>query len=166
MREKNAGVAEMLDAMPHPNWVVIAAKLGGLMMAIALMLLAAMVAAILVQISKGYYEFEILQYLFGLFSFFQFPLWFTCVLALFAQVITGNRYLGMLVVVLYLIALLFVPQLGFEHNLYLFATPRIPYSIFTGFGPNLAAFVWYSVYWGVLLYPVAAADASALATRQ
>ncbi len=149
VREKNYQVSEMLDAMPYPNWVVIGAKLGGLMLIMAIMLLGAMFAAILVQLFKGYYDFQIGYYLLGLFSFFQFPIWFTCVLAVFAQVLTGNRYLGMLVVVLYFVATLFLPQQGFEHNLYLFTTPQIPLSVFTGFGPNLASFIWYSVYWSL-----------------
>ena len=148
-RDRSVGVSEMLDSMPYPNWVIIAAKLMGLMAVMAFMLLAAMLAAVLVQILKGYYDFELLQYFFGLFSFFQIPIWFTCVLAVFAQVITGNKYLGMFVLVVYFAGTLFLPQQGFDHNLYLFSTPGIPYSVFTGFGPNLAAYVWFSFYWAM-----------------
>jgi ABC-2 type transport system permease protein len=149
VRERNVRVSEMVDSMPHPNWVVIGAKLIGLMLVMAAMLLAVIVAAILVQLFKGYYDLNVLQYLFGLFSFFQVPIWFTCVLAIFAQVITGNRHLGMFIIVLYFIGSLILPQQGFDHYLYLFATPQIPYSIFTGFGPNLSAYVWYSIYWSL-----------------
>ena len=149
VRERTVKVSEMIDSMPQPNWVIIAAKLAGLMMVIAAMLLAAIVAAMAVQTFKGYFDFSISQYIFGLFSFFQFPIWFTCVLALFTQVITGNRYIGMFLVVLYFVGSLILPQQGFDHNLYLFSTPFIPYSIFTGFGPNLSAFVWYSIYWTI-----------------
>lgn len=147
VREKHFRVSEMQDSMPYPNWVVIAAKIVGLMLIMAIMLLAAMFAAIMVQLFKGYYDFQFGYYFLGLFSFFQFPIWFTCVLAVFAQVVTGNRYLGMFVVVGYFVATLFLPQQGFENNLYLFATPQVPLSVFTGFGPNLDGFVWYSVYW-------------------
>ncbi|MFT7470386.1 MAG: ABC-2 type transport system permease protein [Kiritimatiellia bacterium] len=147
VRDRNVGVSEMLDSMPYPNWVIIGAKLVGLMAVMFVMLLAAMLAAVLIQIFKGYYDFNFSQYFFGLFSFFQFPIWFTCVLAVFAQVVTGNRYLGMFVVVMYFAGTLFLPQQGFDHNLYLLSTPGIPYSVFTGFGPNLSAFVWFSIYW-------------------
>ncbi|NKB33209.1 MAG: hypothetical protein GKR91_08930 [Pseudomonadales bacterium] len=149
VRERNVQVSEMIDSMPHPNWVVVAAKLAGLMMVIAAMLLAAIFAAMAVQAFKGYFDFNIAQYLLGLFSFFQFPLWFTCVLALFVQVITGNRYIGMFLAVLYFVVSIILPQQGFDHNLYLFSTPQIPYSIFTGFGPNLSAYVWFSIYWSL-----------------
>ena len=149
VRERSVKVSEMLDSMPHPNWVVIAAKLTGLMAVMAVMLLAVMLGAMLVQVSKGFYDLNIFQYLFGLFSFFQFPIWFTCVLAVFAQVITGNRYLGMFIMVLYFAGSLILPQRGFDHYLYLFATPQIPYSVFTGWGPNLSAFIWFSLYWAL-----------------
>jgi ABC-2 type transport system permease protein len=149
VRERNVQVSEMLDSMPHPNWAIIGAKLLALMSVMAVMLLSVIIGALLVQIGKGFYDFEILQYVFGLFSFFQFPIWFTCVLAVFAQVITGNRYLGMFVMVLYFVGSLILPQQGFDHNLYLLATPGVPYSIFTGWGPNLAAYVWFSIYWSL-----------------
>lgn len=149
VRERNVGMSEMIDSMPHPNWVVILAKTIGLMTVMAVMLVAAILAAILVQVLKGYYDFNILQYLLGLFSFFQIPIWFTCVLAVFAQVLSGNRYIGMFVIVLYFAGTLFLPQQGFDHNLYLFATPQIPYSIFTGFGPNLSGYLWFSLYWSL-----------------
>ena len=147
MRERNVHVSEIVDSMPFPNWVVIGAKLAGLMLVIGAMLLVAILTAIIVQILKGYFDFNISHYFFGLFLFFQFPIWFTCVLAVFAQVLTGNRYIGMFIVVLYFASSIILPQLGFDHNLYLFATPGIPYSKFTGYGPNLSAYIWFSIYW-------------------
>lgn len=149
VREKSVGINEIVDSMPFPNWVVIFSKLLGLMAVIAIMLIAAIASAVFVQILRGYYDFELAQYFFGLFSFFQFPIWYVCVLAVFAQVVTGNRYLGMLLIVLYLVALMFLPQQGFDHNLYLINTPQIAYSTFTGFGPNLSAFLWFALYWSL-----------------
>ena len=149
VRERNLRVSEMVDSMPFPNWVVIGAKLAGLMLVMAAMLLVAILTAMLVQILKGYFDFNLSHYVFGLFAFFQFPIWFTCVLAVFAQILTGNRYIGMFVVLLYFAASIILPQLGFDHNLYLFRTPGIPYSIFTGYGPNLSAYIWFSVYWSL-----------------
>ena len=148
-RDRQVGISEMLDAMPWPNFVIIGAKLCALALVMAVMLLAAIVTGLLVQLFSGYYVFELKAYLLGLFSFFQFPIWFTCVLAVFAQVITGQRYLGMLVVVLFLIGQMFLPQQGFDHHLYLFTTPPIPYSVFTGFNPNIEAWWWISLYWGL-----------------
>ena len=149
VRERNVQISEMLDSMPHPNWAIISAKLVALMSVLAVMLLAVILGGILVQVGTGFYDIDIFQYLFGLFAFFQYPVWFTCVLAVFAQVITGNRYLGMFVMVLYFVVSMILPQQGFDHNLYSFATPQIPYSIFTGWGPNLSAFVWFSIYWSL-----------------
>lgn len=135
--------------MPHPDWVVILAKILGLMAIMAAMLIAVILGGMQVQVLKGFYDFQLMQYLLGLFAFFQFPIWFTCVLAVFAQVLTGNRYLGMFVMVLYFAGTLILPQQGFDQYLYLFATPGISYSDFTGWGPNLSAYLWFSLYWSL-----------------
>ncbi|GIT23135.1 MAG: hypothetical protein CM1200mP40_28170 [Gammaproteobacteria bacterium] len=112
VRENNMQISEMVDAMPYPNWVAISAKLVGLMLVMAAMLFAAMIAAIVVQALKGYFDFNFLQYFFGLFSFFQFPIWFTCVFAVFAHVVAGNRYIGMFVVLLYFAGSLYFRSKG------------------------------------------------------
>ncbi|GIT63952.1 MAG: hypothetical protein Ct9H300mP22_3520 [Gammaproteobacteria bacterium] len=62
-------ISEMVDAMPYPNWVAISAKLVGLMLVMAAMLFAAMIAAIVVQALKGYFDFNFLQYFFGIVLF-------------------------------------------------------------------------------------------------
>lgn len=152
VRERNYHVSEILDSMPYPNWVVIAAKLLGLMLVIAFMLIAVMLGGIIVQLFKGYYDLEIMHYLLGLFVFFQFPIWFLCVLAVFTQVITGQRYLGMFAFIVFLLGTVFLPQQGFDHYLYLFGTPQIPYSVFTGYDPNLTSFLWYTLYWGLFCF--------------
>ena len=58
VRENNMQISEMVDAMPYPNWVAISAKLVGLMLVMAAMLFAAMIAAIVEQALKGYFDFN------------------------------------------------------------------------------------------------------------
>jgi len=53
-RERATGSHEILDAMPFPNWVMIAAKWTGLATVVVMMMLAVMLAAIGVQLSKGF----------------------------------------------------------------------------------------------------------------
>jgi hypothetical protein len=62
-------------------------------------------------------------------------------------VLTRNKNLAMLFMVLYFISLIALPELGLEHYLYRFALPRSPYSVFTGYSHNGLAVFWYSVYW-------------------
>ena len=65
--------------------------------------------AIGVQLYNGYYEFEPLVYLQGLLLYFQFPIYFMCVMAVFFYVMTRSRYLTMFLVVVYSIALIAIP---------------------------------------------------------
>ncbi len=149
VRERETRVAEIIDALPYPNWVMIASKLTGLILVMISMLLVAMIAAIGIQVYKGYYNFEILLYLEGLLLFFQFPIYLMCVMGLFLVVLTRNKNLAMLIMVLYFISLIALPELGLEHYLYRFALPRSPYSVFTGYSHNGLAVLWYSIYWGL-----------------
>ncbi|MEX0942853.1 MAG: M1 family aminopeptidase [Pseudomonadales bacterium] len=148
VRERNVRVSEILDAMPHPNWVMMAAKVTGLVVVIVSMLLAAMVAGIGVQLYKGYYDINVGQYLVGLLFFFQFPLYLMIVVSVFFYILTRNKYAAMALMVLYFIYSLAAPQMGLEHYLYRFRQLFPPYSDFTGYAHNLVPYLWQTVYWG------------------
>jgi len=152
--EKNVRIAEVMDSMPYPNWIMIAAKLSGLLVVLVAMMLVAMLAAIGIQVFKGYYQFELGLYLVGLLVFLQFPYFLMCVIAVFLQVLTRHKYLAMLTMVLYVISMIALPQMGLEHYLYRFDSPRVAYSGFTGYHHYLEPFLWYTLYWslfGVML---------------
>ena len=147
VRERNVRVSEILDALPWPNWMMIAAKLTALVAVLVSMLLVAMLAAIAIQLSKGYFDINIPQYLIGLLWFFQFPLYLMMVMSVFFYVVTRNKYIAMFLMIVYLILSLALPQMGFEHNLYWPGTVGAPYSDFTGYSQNLMAHAWQSLYW-------------------
>ncbi|MGQ9425131.1 ABC transporter permease/M1 family aminopeptidase [Gilvimarinus sp. F26214L] len=147
-RDCSAGMNELVDSMPYPNGLALAGKLLALMAVVAAMLLAVIAGAMLVQLAKGFTDIDPLQYLVGLFLFFQLPLWLTCVIALFFQVLTGNKYLGMLFTVLYLVALVFLPDAGYDQYLYIPNIPPALYSDFTGYDLGLERFTAFAAYWG------------------
>lgn len=147
VREKDSKINEIMDSMPYPNWIMMSAKFSGLLLVVVAMILVSILAGMGVQVFKGYYQFEIGRYLIGLLFFFQFPLYFMCILAIFFQVLMRNKYLGMLLMIVYFILLLALPQLGYEHYLYRLSPPRVVYSDFTGYGHFLAPHLWYTLYW-------------------
>ncbi|MCB1692106.1 MAG: hypothetical protein KDI19_05030 [Pseudomonadales bacterium] len=149
VRERNVHVSEIMDAMPFPNWVMIAAKLTGLAVVIISMLLSAMIAAIGVQLYKSFYDIDLWHYLSGLLFFFQFPLYFMMVFSVFAYILTRNKYAAMFVMVLYFIYSLAAPQMGFEHFLYRLRELAPVYSDFTGYGQNLVPYLWQTLYLGL-----------------
>jgi hypothetical protein len=149
VREKNVKVDEIMDAMPQSNWVMMAAKFSGMLLVIVSMLLFAMLGAIGVQLYKGFYEINIFQYLQGLLFFFQFPLYLMLVLAMLFYVITRNKFISMFMVVLYILATLVMPNIGFENYLYRMREVNPVYSDFTGYSQNLVPYLWQSFYWGL-----------------
>ena len=149
LKEKSAKFSEIIDSLPYPNWVMMAAKLTGLITVVVMMLLVSILAAVLFQIQSGYYEFDLLVYLQGLLMFYQFPLYFMCVASVFFYVITRSRYMTMFLVVLYAVALIAVPNMGYEHFLYRLDKPGVSYSVFTDFTHLIEPYYWYTLYWSL-----------------
>ena len=149
VRERNVKVNEIMDSMPYPNWIMIAAKLTGLMMVVVSMLLTAMIAAIGVQVYSGYYDIDIMQYLLGLLFFFQFPFYLMIVLSVFFYVVSRSKFVAMFLMIVYFVLSLALPALGFEHYLYRMRQVAPIYSDFTGYGHNLLPYLWQTFYWGL-----------------
>ncbi|WP_310395956.1 M1 family aminopeptidase [Hymenobacter sp.] len=160
-RERQAGVAQIADAVPVPSWVPFLSKLAALGLVQVVLLGVVLVAGLLLQTFKGYFHYEIGLYLEALFLY-QLPfllLW--CVLAMVTQVVVNNKYLGFFVVVLYYVASLFQGQAGLTHRLLSFAGSASPgrYSAMNGYGHFLPAFWWTKLLWaGVAVLLVLAAN--------
>src|SRR5690606_14314872 len=72
-----------------------------------------------------------------------------CVLAIAVQVLTHNKYLGFLAMVLFFISQAVLSALDLDHHLYRYAgAPSAPYSDMNGFGHFVEPLVWYRLYWG------------------
>ena len=147
-RERDAGVAQIVDAGPVPSWVPLLSKLAALGAVQVVLLLVVLLCGLVVQAFKGYFNFEIGLYLKALLGL-QLPyllLW--CVLALLVQVLVNNKYLGHFVVVVFYLASLFRGGLGLTHRLYGFAgSSALPYSDMNGYGHFMPAFWWTKLYW-------------------
>ena len=153
-RERQAGVAQIADAVPVPSWVPFLSKLAALILVQGVLLAVIMACGLIVQTVKGYHHYEIGLYLETLFLY-QWPtLALTCVLAMVTQVVVNNKYLGFFVMVAYYVANLFRGQLGLTHRLLSYGGGNSPgqYSAMNGFGHFLPAFWWSKLLWlGVAL---------------
>ena len=147
-RERDARIAQLLDALPIPNWVPLMAKLVALISLQGILLFVLMLCGIVIQSFKGYTHYELGQYLQHLFLM-QWPGYaLIAVLAISIQVILNNKYVGYFVMIAYYIATIALPALGLEHPMIMYAggpTPR--YSDMNGYGHNLPQVIWYQLYW-------------------
>lgn len=148
-RDRERKTQEIIDATPIPNWAFAVPKI----LAVSLVLIAtiaiSVVAGLLVQLLKGYTQFELGQYLLWYILPNSVDATLIAILAVFVQSLSPNKYLGWGIMVLYLVATIIFSSIGLEHNLYLYAgTPSEPLSDMNGAGIYWKAAWWFRFYWG------------------
>jgi len=150
-RDKVAGITEILDATPVPNWPLMAAKWLALIAVITTILLFGALFGMTIQLIIGQSPVNVMTYLKFTFinvapDFFAYAL-----LALFVQNFAPNRVVGMLLAAALLIFFIFfVEQLPFYHPLMGFGggSPG-QLSEINGY-QSLLRFKWFNIYWGSL----------------
>jgi ABC-type transport system involved in multi-copper enzyme maturation permease subunit len=147
-KERSVGFSDIIDATPTPSWVFVFSKFLGMCLVLVGLFAASFGSAMVIQLFKGQTDLELSQYFLRLFVEFGIPFAMVAALSIFAQVLTNNRWLGMLVLVVYIVSTMALPNLGYEHNLYLFASnPSAPYSDMNGYGHLLGITLWFHLYW-------------------
>ena len=148
-RERGARLAEVTDAMPVPNWVPLLGKLAALAAVVVAFVAAGELTTVGVQLWRGYHHLEPGLYLAGL-ALAAAPFLLGAVLAVFLQVAANDKFLGYLLMVLFLVSLVVLPALHLEHRLYRFGSaPDAPYSDMNGWGHDLRAVGWFTLYWAL-----------------
>lgn len=150
-REREARMAQMLDAMPAPTWLPLAGKFLALVGLQAVLLFMAMVVGMLVQLFKGYFGLEPGLYLRVLFTVLlpQYALLAAAAIAM--QVIVNNRYLAYFILIaIYLVAGT-ARGYGYDHPLLTYGYwPQTTYSAMNGFGHELLRERLFQLYWSGL----------------
>ncbi|MCP4047729.1 MAG: ABC transporter permease subunit [Gammaproteobacteria bacterium] len=148
-RERKTGNHEIIDATPAPSWVFVTSKLLAMFIIVLAMFLVSIITAIIVQAATGYSDFEIGLYMQRLLFYQSLNLFLVSVLAVFVQVLSNNKYFGMLLMVLYIISLFVLDNIGLEHDLYQYAgRPAAPLSDMNASGHFIKAGLWLNLYWG------------------
>ncbi|MEE4212823.1 MAG: M1 family aminopeptidase [Parvularcula sp.] len=149
-RERSYRFNEIVDATPTPSWVLVGAKFVAVFVALVLMALTATVTAIITQIARGYTALELNQYAVRLTVDFVLAFGYLTVLALFLQVLTNNKWLGIGAILAYTVVGIVLDQMGFDHMLYTFGSGfNMPYSDMNRYGPFLGIAGWMGLYWGL-----------------
>jgi ABC-2 type transport system permease protein len=148
-RDRDRKMNEIIDATSLPNWAYLVPK----MLAVTAVLFASMlistVAGILMQLFSGQFELELGKYFFWHILPATIDMVLMAVMAVFIQALSPNKYLGWGLMVLYIIATLILPNIGFEHPLYLYgSTGSTALSDMNGARLGAAAAWWLRLYWG------------------
>jgi aminopeptidase N len=147
-RERDRKMHEIIDATPLPNWAYVVPKTLAVTLVLFVTLLFGMLAAILVQLVKGYTDLELGKYLLWYLLPMGVQVVMIAVLAVFVQSLSPNKYIGWAVMVVYIVATIVLTALGFEHNLYQYnGAPEVPLSDMNGSGGFAAGAWWFRLYW-------------------
>jgi ABC-type transport system involved in multi-copper enzyme maturation permease subunit len=137
-REREAGISEIANATPVPEWVLFLGKFLGLSLILVVWMGLLAIAGVLAQAVMNYNDFEIglyLKILFGL----QLPeyLLFAC-LAFALHILVNQKHLGHLASLAAYGFIAFASGLGIEHHLLVYSSaPNWSYSDMRGFGSSL-----------------------------
>ena len=147
-RERSLRLNEVHDAMPAPTWTIWAAKLTALVLVTSITLVVAALTTIAFQTFKGYHHYELALYAKGLLGDAGVALLLIAAFAFFVQVVTNNKYVGFLLIALYIVSINVLPALHLEHRLYrILTTPDAPYSDMNGYGHYVWRLVTVETYW-------------------
>jgi ABC-2 type transport system permease protein len=147
-RDRQADVDGIHDALPAPNWVFWGGKMAALAVVVLAVLLVGVLTTIGIQLFHGFTDVEPGLYALGVGVMLGWPFLLIAVLALAAQVITNQKYVGFLVMVLYFVSSPILGAMGWDHYLYQYAqSPGSPYSDMNGYGHFLEPTFWFNAYW-------------------
>ena len=149
-RERSLNFNGIIDATPVANWVLFSSKFIALILLPLLLISSGILVAMGFQISKGYFNFDMGQYL-SMFYYNGMQLIVFSMMALFIQSIARNKYLGMGITGLIILGSFLAPRIGLEHDMLRFGfLPRLSYNNMTGYSGESTLFNHLSSYWFAL----------------
>ena len=147
-RERNSGMGDIIDSLPVSNITFWLSKIIAITLVMALLYVFGTSVTVFNQMIRGYDNFEIAQYAVRLGYINLIPLIMTAILAFFLQVLSPNKFVGMMLFVLYIISTIVLSNFGFSHNMFQFSgAPIVFYSDINTYGHFLESHHWYMLYW-------------------
>ncbi len=148
-RDQDRKINEIVDSSSAADWTFVVPKALGLSLVLISTLLISVLAGVISQTVKGWYDYEFGKYLlwFVLPDSYDFIL--LAILSIFVQAMSPNRFVGWAIMVVYIIATIVANSLGLDHYLYNFgATPSIPLSDLNGTAGLAGLKLIPNAYWG------------------
>ncbi|MGO4475155.1 M1 family aminopeptidase [Massilia sp. 2TAF26] len=146
-KERQVKIADVTDATPVPNWAPLVAKSLAVVGVVLAFMLAGVLTAIGIQLVKGGAPIEPLVYLKGV-LISGLPFILMGLFAVVLQVITNNKFIGYLLMILLMVSQIVMGVMHLDHNLYsIDGLPRTPYSDMNGYGHFITGWAWFALYW-------------------
>lgn len=147
-RDRDRRMHEIMGASAAPDWSFLLPKVLAIAGVLLATLVAAVIGAVVFQAYHAYTQWDLGAYL----GWFVLPqLIDACllaVLAVFVQTLVPNKFSGWAVMLLYIVSTTVLNNLGFEHNLYNYASSSaVPLSEMNGSGHFWIGRAWMQLYW-------------------
>lgn len=153
--EREAGLSDIADAVPVPEWALLTGKFLGLLLMIVAWMALLMAGGIAMQLGLGYTKIDILLYVRILFGLQLIDYALFALLALVVHVVVNQKKISYLVMLLAFIFIAFHSSFKVEHRMLVFgADPGWLYTDMLGFGSTIWPWICFKLYWvswGVLL---------------
>ena len=146
-RDRETRLSEIADAAPVPEWVQLAGKyigLAGMLFAYQLMLV---IACMLIQAQMGYYNFEVGLYMKTALGLSMVEHLLFAALAFALHVIINQKYVSYLAILAIYAFMGGAGSLGIPRIFVYASSPDWSYSDMKGFGPSIAPWAWFKLYW-------------------
>ena len=132
-RDQDRKIHEIVDSSPAPDWTFMVPKALGLALVLISTLLVSILAGVVSQAIRGWFNFEIEKYLLWYVLPGSISMIMLAILSIFVQALSPNRFVGWAIMVIYIISTLVMGGLGFNHYLYSFGDgPSVPTSDLNG----------------------------------
>ena len=149
-REREIGLSEIADATPAPEWSRFVGRFMGLVLLFVAYQALLMLAAMLIQVQLGYFAFEPALYIKILFGLQLIDHVLFAMLAITVHVLVDQKYVGYLVTLVALACVMFAGAFGIEHKLLVYgADTGWTYTDLRRFGPSVAPWLAFKLYWGL-----------------
>ncbi len=139
---------EILDVTPAPDWAFVLPKMLAITLVLVSTLAGSAIAAMVVQLLKGYTQLEFGHYLLWYVVPWSLNVTLMAVLAVLVQTLVPNKQAGWLAMLVFIVARSTLGNMGFEHHLYQYASASgVPLSDMNGQGTFAAHAAWFDAYW-------------------
>lgn len=146
-RERSTGSSEINDVLPISSLIPASSKIVALISTVIIFLSFFIVAGMIVQTSKGFYDFQIWQYITSIFGFELIDYVLFTIFAFFVHSLVNSKYVSLLILLIYYFLGVFGVHI-FEHGLLQFNNaPSVIYSDLNGYGNNVYSFWVFKIYW-------------------
>lgn len=146
--EREVKLNQVVDATPVRSWIPLLAKWTALALMLVVLQTTVLLTGVVTQAAKGYFHFEPGLYVRELYGLQLVSFLLLSAFVVLVHVLVNQKYMGHLIVVLFLVFTSFMGQMGLEHALYRYNSGGAGmYSDMNGFGPWMRPFFWFKGYW-------------------